>query len=86
MKIKRFLQEVDAIGGCLPTLFGAAYLWKLNSSRMDGKFNAVFFWLYPLVLIPFGVFTVCCIIEWYFTPQEKIDEAMKIWRSSTAPT
>ena len=62
------LNQYRHIGGLFPTLFDMPELWRLNSTRMGGRFNFVFCWLYIVLLPPMLFFTFLCIVEYYLTP------------------
>lgn len=53
-----------------PTLFDLPELWCLNSTRAGGKFNMLFFWLYPILLPGMFLLTLLCLIEYHLTKPE----------------
>lgn len=64
-----FIERAKDSGGLFPTLFNFPEIWRLNSTRCGGKFNLIFFWMYPpaaLMLLPF---TLLCLVEMLLTPK-----------------
>ena len=58
-----FLEKAKESGGIFPTLFNLVEMWNLNSTRCNGKFNLIFFWMYPLVAFMLMPFTLLCLVE-----------------------
>ncbi len=53
--------------GLMPTLFDMGEVWRLNSSRCKGRFNLIFFWLYPIAALGLIPITILVFIEAAFT-------------------
>jgi hypothetical protein len=51
------------MGGYVPTIFDFPEMWDLNRSRAGGRFNLIFFWLYPIAAVILLPVTIFCFIE-----------------------
>ncbi len=66
--IASIVDRVKANSGIFPTLFDIPEVWRLNSNRCGGRFNLIFFWLYPLAVPVLLVPTVLTLVETLLTP------------------
>ena len=60
------MKPLKEIGASFPTVFNLKEMWDLNAKRCGGKFNLLFFWMYPLAAVALLPFTVLCLVEWVF--------------------
>jgi len=61
------MNKLKEIGGLCPTLFNLIEIWKSNSTRASGRFNFIFFWMYPIIAIVLLPVTLMALIEWIFS-------------------
>ena len=68
------MKKLRGIGGIVPTIFDFPELWTLNSTRCNGKFNMLFFWLYLIGFIALLPYTFLCLVEVVFEKTRSKEE------------
>lgn len=61
--MSQFIENVKRSGGIIPTLFDIGEFWRINRPRCGGRFNLMFFWIYPVVAVFLAPYTILCMIE-----------------------
>lgn len=59
----RMIEKARQAGGLFPTVFDMPLMWRLNQSRCGGRFNLLFFWMYPALAVFLAPYTVLCLIQ-----------------------
>ena len=60
--MSHFIESVKRSSGVVPTLFDIREIWRINRSRCGGRFNLLFFWMYPAFAVFIAPYTILCIL------------------------
>ena len=69
--MSRFVENVKRSSGIVPTLFDIGEIWRLNRPRCGGRFNLMFFWMYPIASTFLAPYTLFCMIHVAFKPGDQ---------------
>lgn len=65
------MMNLKKLGDWIPTIFDLPEVWEINASRCGGRYNALFFWTYPIAAVILLPVTVLALIEVALTTKSK---------------